>query len=105
MPTFDDVHTHVHAAKSPATVPILYEFAAEICYPHPEGTSAGLIVMAEHTTLLTLLFIAPHVHLGVLNLTCFFSLALCPLVLAFVRPKYGRSDQEQRQQEKSSSLN
>ena len=60
--------------------------------------------MAEHLTLLTLLFIAPHVELGDMNLICFFSLALCPFVLAFVKPKYGRSDMEERQNVKGASI-
>jgi len=38
-----------------AAVPVLYEFAAEIAYPEPEGTSAGMIVIAEHAALLCVL--------------------------------------------------
>eukprot|EP00041_Stephanoeca_diplocostata_P026259 m.704232 g.704232 ORF g.704232 m.704232 type:complete len:154 (-) comp22919_c0_seq23:153-614(-) len=77
-----------------ATVPLLYELAAEITYPQPEGTSAALVVMAEHITLLSLLFTASHVSLTVLNLTCLGGLGLCPLVLLPLRSRYLRMDAE-----------
>jgi hypothetical protein len=79
-----------------AAVPVMYELAAEISFPVPEGTSAGVIVLAEHATLMTMLFVAPHIQLGVLNLICFAGLALSPLVLVLFlkRPTYHRANAE-----------
>jgi hypothetical protein len=79
-----------------AAVPIMYELAAEISFPVPEGTSAGVTVLAEHATLMTMLFVAPHIQLGVLNLICFAGLALSPLVLVLFlkRPTYHRANAE-----------
>jgi hypothetical protein len=53
--------------------------------------------MAEHLTLLTMLFIVPHVkHLEIVNLICFASLAACPVVLLSAKSAYRRMDAEDR---------
>ena len=77
-----------------AAVPVLYELAADHTYPLPEGTSAGLIVLAEHTSLLVLLFTVPFIELRTLNLLTLACLASCPIVLSVCRFKYLRKDAE-----------
>jgi len=79
-----------------AAVPVLYEIAAEMTYPHPEGTSAGLIVFAEHLTLLSMLFAVPHMSLRTVSLLNLGGLALCPLVLLFIQPQYNRINAERK---------
>ena len=46
---------------------------------------------------MSMLFVAPHIHLGLLNLICFAGLALSPLVLVlFLRsPTYHRTNAEE----------
>ena len=70
-----------------AAVPVLYEAAAELTYPLPEGTSAGMIVIAEHLSLLTLLFAVPHMSLRLVNLLCLCALGACPIILVFYRSR------------------
>mmetsp|Transcript_19946 Transcript_19946/g.59669 ORF Transcript_19946/g.59669 Transcript_19946/m.59669 type:complete len:494 (-) Transcript_19946:57-1538(-) len=77
-----------------AAVPVLYESAAELTYPLPEGTSAGLVVIAEHLTLLSLLFAVPHMSLRLVNLLCLCCLGACPLMLIPFRSRYLRLDAE-----------
>lgn len=75
-------------------IPLLYEVAAELTYPVPEGTSAGLIVIAEHASLIVTLFAAQHVSLATITCACWLGLAGSTLLLLFVRPKYKRADME-----------
>ena len=79
-----------------ATVPVLYEAAAELTYPLPEGTSAGLVVIAEHLTLLSLLFAVPHMSLRLVNVLCLCCLAGCPVVLMLFHSRYLRLDAEEQ---------
>jgi hypothetical protein len=79
-----------------AAVPVLYEAAAELTYPLPEGTSAGMIVIAEHLSLLSLLFAVPHMGLRLVNLLCLCALGACPLILFFYRSQYLRLDTESK---------
>ena len=53
----------------------------DVRYPHKEGTGAGVVVIAEHFALCILLFLAPHVDYGVMNLLCLGGLAACPFVM------------------------
>ena len=77
-----------------STVPILYELGAEMTYPQPEGTSAGMIVIAEHATLLTALFIAPRVDVSYVSLATLVALAISPILALFISEEYKRSDAE-----------
>eukprot|EP01044_Picomonas_judraskeda_P005843 COSAG03_NODE_567_length_6916_cov_2692.956286_4_plen_485_part_00 len=75
-------------------IPLLYEVAAELTYPVPEGTSAGLIVIAEHASLIVTLFAAQRVSLAAITCACWLGLACSTLLLLLVRPKYKRADAE-----------
>eukprot|EP01043_Picozoa_sp_COSAG02_P057517 COSAG02_NODE_6997_length_3236_cov_43.132930_2_plen_483_part_00 len=75
-------------------IPLLYEVAAELTYPVPEGTSAGLIVIAEHASLIVTLFAAQHVTLAAITCACWLGLACSTLLLMLVRPEYKRADAE-----------
>ena len=75
-------------------VPLLYEVAAELTYPVPEGTSAGLIVIAEHASLIVTLFAAQRVSLAAITCACWLGLALSAVLLLAVRLAYKRADAE-----------
>eukprot|EP00039_Didymoeca_costata_P020905 m.342816 g.342816 ORF g.342816 m.342816 type:complete len:457 (+) comp21866_c0_seq1:213-1583(+) len=77
-----------------ATFPILFELAAEVSFPHSEGTSGGIVIFCEHLALLTALFVIPHIQLGIVSLACFGSLAICPFVMSTVKSTYKRMDAE-----------
>ena len=76
-------------------VPLLYELSAELTYPVPEGTSAGLIVIAEHASLIVTLFAAQSVSLAAITCACWLGLALSTVLLLAVRPTYKRLNAEE----------
>lgn len=75
-------------------IPLLYEVAAELTYPLGEGTSAGLIVIAEHASLIVTLFAAQHVSLAAITCACWLGLACSTVLLLLVTPQYKRADAE-----------
>lgn len=56
--------------------PLLYELAAEMSYPIPEGTSAGFITLLFNAATLAMLFIAPAISLN------YFNSIMCATMLA-----------------------
>ena len=56
--------------------PLFYELAAEISYPLPEGTSAGLITLLFNASTLVLLFVAPAVSANVFNVVMCLAMLL-----------------------------
>merc|ERR1712137_209989 len=50
-----------------ATSPLLYELCAELTYPVPEGTSAGVLALLWNIFCLIVIFMSPVIPQGAIN--------------------------------------
>ena len=78
--------------------PLSYELAAELTYPVPEGTSAGVLTLIYNAACLVVLLILGYdAHVNVAqwaNLLMAATMLLCALLTSAVRERYRRSDAE-----------
>eukprot|EP00742_Colponemidia_sp_Colp-10_P002780 GILJ01002972.1.p1 GENE.GILJ01002972.1~~GILJ01002972.1.p1 ORF type:complete len:458 (-),score=57.19 GILJ01002972.1:377-1750(-) len=78
-----------------AANPVFFEFAAELSYPIPEGTSAGALVFINNVGCLCFLFIVPQIPNQWLNVIIACNVLLCTIALSFVKESYKRAAVEQ----------
>jgi len=74
-----------------AATPLFYELGAELTYPVPEGTSAGLITFVNNVACLGIIGISPYVSTLSLNLLMAVSVLVATLLFAFMREEYRRT--------------
>eukprot|EP01116_Phalansterium_solitarium_P018223 TRINITY_DN4755_c0_g2_i1.p1 TRINITY_DN4755_c0_g2~~TRINITY_DN4755_c0_g2_i1.p1 ORF type:complete len:476 (+),score=196.57 TRINITY_DN4755_c0_g2_i1:97-1524(+) len=78
-----------------AAGPLFYEFAAELTYPVPEGTTAGLITMMNNVACLAVIGVSPYIPLLWLNCVMTIAVAIATVLLGFIREDYRRSRLDQ----------
>ncbi len=72
--------------------PLFYELAAEITYPLPEGTSAGLITFVYNAAALIMLYVAPVVSITWMNTMATLTFIISAVLTMLVRERYLRLD-------------
>eukprot|EP01105_Mastigella_eilhardi_P007585 TRINITY_DN1904_c0_g1_i3.p2 TRINITY_DN1904_c0_g1~~TRINITY_DN1904_c0_g1_i3.p2 ORF type:complete len:226 (+),score=64.33 TRINITY_DN1904_c0_g1_i3:806-1483(+) len=73
--------------------PVFFELGAELSFPVPEGTSAGLLTFVFNFSTFAVLFVAPLLPTNWLNAVAVGALAACAAATLFVRERYLRRDQ------------
>lgn len=86
------------------TNPIFYEMGAELTYPVPEGTSAGVLTLLNNIGCLIFLFAGSVIPPSWINLVATATIAVCLILFAFVHEEYRRLDAEARNQLAAQSI-
>jgi hypothetical protein len=73
-----------------ATSPLLYELCAELTYPVPEGTSAGLLALLWNSFSLIVIFLSPVIPSSVINYIMAAATVVVLLMVASVKEEYKR---------------
>ena len=73
-----------------ATSPIFYELCAELTYPIPEGTSAGILALIWNTASLVVIFLSPVLNSKWMNMIMALTIAIVIGMVACVKEEYNR---------------
>ena len=72
--------------------PLFLELAAEVAYPSPEGTSAGLLTFLYNVAALLVLTVSPFISAATINFIYTLVFAVCVVLISGVEERYLRSE-------------
>lgn len=70
--------------------PIFYELCAELTYPVPEGTSAGILAFIWNAAALVMIFLSPVINSDYINTIVTITVFVCIGMVLSVKETYNR---------------
>ena len=77
--------------------PVFFELAAELVFPVPEATSAGLLSLVNNAACLVMLIVGTFINTKWMNFIQTSSILFCLVLVCFVREEYKRMAAEEKE--------
>ncbi len=74
-----------------SSLPLMYELAAELIFPVPEGTSVGLLTLFSNVACLVFSFSSKFIPLGLMTWINALSIVLTVITFFLMQERYNRS--------------
>merc|ERR1711871_42000 len=84
----------IAGAMQGTAVPLMYELCAELTYPVPEGTSAGILVFLFNFASFIVLLVGSYIDVHLINTIWTATLVVVIVMVACVKERYLRTDAE-----------